>query len=90
VTDEIMQDPKRRSNLVKFILEWLGTGSKLEAVVTCLFTEYFNVDNSNDVNTTLLEILPYHPHPEQFFLFVKALARQSAPSLKAQAIFTFA
>jgi hypothetical protein len=75
------------------MLEWitnLKSTQQIETLADNIFQTYFNTDNSNEVNATLLEILPFYSKKTDYFVYVKSLAKQSAPSLKAQAIFTLA
>lgn len=67
VVDDVVKDVKRRTILVKFLLEWIEKleseqidTSQLESLLDCVFKNYFNTENSNEVNAILLEILPYY------------------------------
>lgn len=81
-----MKETKRRSQIVKFMLEWvtnLKSTKLFEPLADNIFQTYFNTDNSNEVNATLLEILSFYSKKTDYFVYVKSLAKQSAHLLKA-------
>lgn len=62
------------------IAEWvekIGTeqaSKDLEELMNILFPAYFNQENSNEVNATLLEVLPCYAKKVEYFEYVKSLA----------------
>jgi hypothetical protein len=73
--------------------EWakcLESTTRIEHLADLIYDAFFNVDNSNEVNATLLEILPFYSKRKDHFFYVKTLAKHSNPALRAQAIFTLA
>lgn len=68
--DEVlMKDPKKKGGVVKLIHEWvdhLGASKKqedlsmLNGLIEGVYDRFFNAENPNDVNATLLEILPFY------------------------------
>jgi hypothetical protein len=78
---------------VKFIYEWaksLESTTRIEQLADLTYDAFFNVDNSNEVNVTLLEMLPFYSRRKDHFFYVKTLSKHSNPALRAQAIFTLA
>lgn len=48
---------------MKFINEWaksLESTTRIEQLADLTYDAFFNVDNSNEVNVTLLEMLPFY------------------------------
>lgn len=81
VVDDVVKDVKRRTILVKFLLEWIEKleseqidTSLLESLLDCVFKNYFTTENSNEVNAILLEILPYYKANANYFIYVKQMA----------------
>ena len=77
MTNEILKDVKRRSLFVKFILEWVqklaetSSSEALKPLLDSVYANFFNTESSNEVNITLLEILPHYCGNSNYFQFVK-------------------
>ena len=77
MTNEILKDVKRRSLFVKFILEWVqklaetSSSQALKPLLDSVYANFFNTESSNEVNITLLEILPHYCGNSNYFQYVK-------------------